>query len=400
MQIPYLRARLSLLMFLQFLVWGSWMVTLGTYLLHTLHFSGRQVGMVYATTAIAATVSPLWLGVLADRFFAAERLLSILHLLGALLLLGASMVSGFGWFYVLMLLYTLCYMPTFSLSNALCFHHLDQPGRTFPHVRVWGTIAWIVAGVMLSYLGIESEAAPLRLSAGFSVVLGLYCLSLPHTPPRGKKTGSLADLRGAEVRQLFRDRSFAVLILALGLICIPSAYYYSFVNPFLNEIGVDNAAGKMAIGQGVEILIVLAMPWFLSNWPFRWIIFTGLLVWGLRYAAFALGETTFGAPLLYFGIAVQGFAYGFTSLAAQIYVDSRVPPSLKGTAQGFIAFLTLGLGAFVGSYIAGASVSLFQDTSGGHQWPLIWIIPSAVGFVVAFAFLIGFRNGKPASRPL
>lgn len=387
-----LHLRLSVLMFLQFFIWGGWMVTMGTYLLETLHFSGRQVGMVYATTAIAATVTPFVLGVLADRFFASEKLLSILHALGALVLFAASTVSSFAWFYPLILLYTFCYLPTFSLSNALCFHHLERPARQFPAIRAWGTIAWIVVSLLLSYLAIEAEVLPLRISAASSILQSLYCLTLPHTPPRGGTTRSLADLRGPEVGVLLRDRSFVVLIVSLALICIPSAYYYSFVNPFLNELGWSNAAGKMSIGQVVELIIILAMPWFFSHWRFRSIIFVGLLVWGLRYAWFALGDTGSGEWLLYAGVAVQGFAYCFTSLAAQLYIDSRVPPHLKSTAQGFIAFLTLGLGAFVGSYIAGETVSFFSRPDGTHNWPAIWALPSVVGGVVAFGFWLGFKN--------
>lgn len=387
-----LHLRLSVLMFLQFFIWGGWMVTMGTYLLETLHFSGRQVGMVYATTAIAATVTPLWLGVLADRFFASEKLLSVLHLLGAGLLFWASYVPTFTLFYPLILLYTFCYLPTFSLSNALCFHHLERPAREFPAIRAWGTIAWIVVSVLLSYLAIEAQALPLRISAASSLLQAAYCLTLPHTPPQPGAARSLASLRGPEVRLLLNDRSFVVLIISLALICIPSAYYYSFVNPFLNEIGWQNAAGKMSIGQGVELIVILAMPWFFSHWRFRSIIFVGLLVWGLRYTWFALADTASGEWLLYAGVAVQGFAYCFTSLAAQLYIDSRVPPHLKSTAQGFIAFLTLGLGAFVGSYIAGETVSYFARPDGTHHWPAIWALPAAVGGLVALGFLMGFKN--------
>lgn len=391
-QSPQLFLRLATLMFLQFFVWGSWFVTLGTYLLETLDYSGRQIGMVYATTAIAATVTPLLLGVVADRIFAAERLLAVLHLLGAVLIWSASYVTPFGWFYTLILAYTLCYLPTFSLSNALCFHHLERPGKTFPLVRSAGTLSWILAGLLLSYLGVEDQAIPLRISAVSSVVLGLYCLTLPHTPPATGPRRSLADLRGPEVRKLFADRSFAVLVGCLGLICIPSAYYYSFVNPFLNDIGWANAAAKMTIGQVVELGVILTLPWFLGNWRLRWIIFLGLLVWGVRYAAFGLGNTGSGSWLLYFGIGVQGIAYCFTALAAQIYVDSRVPAHLRSTAQGFIAFLTLGIGAFIGSFIAGETVNRFTTPAGGHDWRLIWTFPAIFGTLVAFGFLGGFRS--------
>ncbi len=368
------------------------MVTLGTYLLQTLHFSGREVGLVYSTTALAATVTPFLLGVLADRLFAAEKLLGILHLVGSGLLLVVSMGTAFWEVYAGMVFYTLAYLPTFSLSNTLCFHHLDDPSKSFPRIRVWGTLSWILAGVLLSYFGIEASVIPLYISAGASVVQGLYCFTLPHTPPQGQPIRSLADLRQGELQVLLGDRSVLVLILALFLVCIPSSYYYSFVNPYLNEIGFENAAGKMSIGQVVEVLVLLALPWFLSNWAFRWIIFVGLLVWGLRYLAFAFGDVPpYGTALIYFGIAVQGFAYGFTALSAQIWIDQQVPRSLRGTAQGFISLLTLGLGAFIGSYIAGETVSQFTLPQGTHYWMAIWLIPGLFGVMVAAGFLLFFR---------
>ena len=385
-------------MFMQFLVWGSWMVTLGTYLLKTLHFSGTEVGMVYATTAIAATASPLLLGVLADRFFAAERLLFILHLLGAVCIYVASTLQSFWPVYGCMVLYTLCYMPTFSLSNALCFHHLANPSVSFPPIRVWGTVSWILIGFVLSWLQIEDTYWPLRLSAAFSILQAAYCLTLPHTPPQSNRRSFLLELRSPEMRELLGDRSFAVLIIALALICIPSAYYYSFVNPFLTEIGMARPAATMSLGQVVEIFAVLSLPWFLTRLRLKRVIFLGLFFWGVRYIAFAYANAESAVGLVYFGVGVQGFAYAFTALAAQIYVDSRVPVHLKGTAQGFIAFLTLGLGAFVGSYIAGGTVSLFAQPDGSHDWRSIWWLPGAVGTVVAVGFWYWFRPGRQPFR--
>ena len=398
MKPPHLYSRLSLLMFLQFLVWGSWMVTLGTYLLKTLDFSGTEVGMIYATTAIAATASPLLLGVLADRFFAAERLLAVLHLLGAACIYTASTLQSFWPVYGCMVLYTLCYMPTFSLSNALCFHHLEHPSVSFPPIRVWGTVSWVLIGFVLSWLQIEDTYWPLRLSAGFSLLQAAYCLTLPHTPPQAERRGFFAELRTPAMQELLRDRSFAVLIVALALICIPSAYYYSFVNPFLTEIGVPRPAATMSLGQVVEIGAVLSLPWFLTRLRLKRVIFLGLFLWGVRYIAFAYANANEAVALVYFGVGVQGFAYAFTALAAQIYVDSRVPVHLKGTAQGFIAFLTLGLGAFVGSYIAGGTVSLFALADGSHDWRSIWWLPGAVGVVVALGFWYWFRPGRGALR--
>lgn len=392
-----LHLRLSVLMFLQFFLWGSWFVTTGTYLLETLHFSGRQVGLVYGTSAIAATVSPFILGVLADRLFAAERLLALLHLLGGGVMLAMSFSTGFGLFYPLVLLYMLCYLPTFGLANALSFHHLEDVKGQFPRIRVWGAIGWIVAGLLVSYLGVETEVVPLRIAAATSVVQGLYCLTLPNTPPSAARVGKgLRGLLGPEVRDLLRERSFVVLLLSLMLICIPSAYYYSFVNPFLNEVGESNAAGKMAIGQVTEVVFMLALPWVFRQLRLKVILFWGLLAWGLRYGCFWLAGLPGLHGLIYVGIGLHGPAFIFSMLAAQIYLDTRTPRHLRSTAQGFYSLLTLGLGALLGAYIAGETVHAFTMPAGGHDWPRIWQVPTIWGVVVAVGFLLFFRSRDKA----
>jgi nucleoside transporter len=390
--IARLHLRLSVLMFLQFFLWGSWFVTTGTYLLETLHFSGRQVGLVYGTAAIAATVSPFLLGVLADRLFAAEKLLAVLHLIGGVLMWSMSQTQQFGTFYVLVLLYMLCYLPTFGLANALSFHHLEDVKGQFPRIRVWGTIAWILAGLLVSYLGVETEVIPLRIASVFSFIQGLYCLSLPHTPPSAANMGKgLRSLLGPEVRALLQDRSFLVLLISLMLICIPSAYYYSFVNPFLVEIGEANAAGKMALGQVTEIVFMLTLPWFFRRLRLKTILFWGLLAWGVRYGCFILGEAPGQGWLIYLGLGLHGPAYIFSMLAAQIYLDTRVPHHLRSTAQGFYSLLTLGFGALIGAYIAGETVNSFT-IGDGHDWARIWQIPTWWGIAVAIAFFFFFRS--------
>ncbi|NJO86962.1 MAG: nucleoside permease [Lewinella sp.] len=389
-----LAPRLSILMFFQFFVWGTWLITLGTYLLENLHFSGRQVGLIYATNAIAATVSPPVVGLLADKLFSANRLLVILHILGGCCLLCAYQSHSFGWFFASMLGYNLCYVPTFSLSTALCFHHLPDPNRQYPPIRVWGTIAWIFTSVIISVLALEAQATPLLIGGLTSILFGIHNLNLPATPPQPGL--NWADLKGEEVQRLLRDRSLIVLIVCEVLICIPAAFYYSFVNPFLNEVGMDYAAAKMALGQLVEIGIVLAMPWFFRNLRLRSILFWGMAVWGLRYFAFALGRpgewTEF---LLYLAIAVQGFAFAWVSLAAQLYVNSRVPAYLRATAQGLVTFASFGLGSFIGSTLAGEVVRHFTEPTGSHEWQYIFLVPAIIGCLVAFGF---WRYFPPATQ--
>ncbi len=390
-----LYVRLSFLQFLQFFIWGSWFVTAGTYLLETLQFSGREVGMVYGTTAIAATLSPFLLGLLADRYFSSEKLLSVLHFLGGGLLFYLSKVDHFSLFYPVMLLYVLCFLPTFSLAHGLCLHHITDTNKDFPKVRVWGTISWILAGLLISWLKVEKEVLPLEIAAGFSILQGVYCLTLPKTPPSPQEGKNFfQSLFDPEIRALFKDRSFVVMIVALTLICIPSSYYYSFVNPFLNEMGVTNAAGKMAIGQVTEIVLMLALPFFLLRFSFRNILFIGLLSWGIRYGVFIIG-IEWNSELLYMiGIALHGVAFVFAMFSAQIYMDKKVPTHLRNTAQGFYTLLTLGFGVFIGSYIAGETVSIYTFDSNLHDWAAIWLLPAVIGVVVALGFWRLFGSGK------
>ena len=388
---PFLRTRLSGLLFLQFAVWASWLVNLGTYLLESLHFTGLQVGMIYATNAIAATVAPPLMGWLADRSYPSERLMGVLNTIGGLALIGCYFTVSFPWFYGLMLLFNLCFIPTFSLAAAMCFYHLRSPERQYPLIRVWGTVSFMLVGVALSVFGVENSPLPILCGGVVSLLLAAYTRWLPHTPPA--PGFDWTTLRGAEVSGIFRARGMVVLLIALLASCIPSAFYYSFLNPFLNEIGWPAAAAKMALGQFFEIGVVLAMPWVFRRFRFRRIIFWGLMAWGLRYFAFGLGRPGAGEGLLYAGIVVQGVAFAWIIIAAQIYVNNRVPDYLRNTAQGIISFANLGLGSFLGSWIAGATVSAHALPDGTHDWWAIWSVPGTVGVLAALFFWAAFpRN--------
>jgi nucleoside transporter len=255
------RLKLSALMFLQYFVWGAWSVTLGTWLGQTLNFSGEQIGLAAGTTGLAAIISPFFVGMVADRFLASERILATLHIAGGLLLFYASTMTAFGPFYTVLLGYALCYMPTLALSNSLSFHQMRDPGREFPSIRVLGTIGWIVQGLFIGSLGLEATAIPMRIAAAASIVLGLFCFALPHTPPKRTERARIADILGLDALRLLRDRSFAVFVLGSFLVCIPLQFYYAFANLFLNELAVSNAARKMTLGQMSEIGFMLVMPW-------------------------------------------------------------------------------------------------------------------------------------------
>jgi nucleoside transporter len=394
------RVKLSILMFLQYYVWGAWYVTMGTWLGETLKFSGQQIGLAYGTTALAAMISPFFVGMIADRFFATERLLAVLHLVGAVALGIASLQTSFGPLYAVLVAYTLCYMPTLALSNSLSFHQMSDPGSEFPKVRVLGTIGWIVAGLTIGTLGLEATAVPMRMAAAGSAVLGLFSLVLPHTPPQ--KLGhrpTLRDILGLDALKLMQDRSFAVFVLGSFLVCIPLQFYYAFTNPFLNEIGVSNAAGKMTFGQMSEMGFMLVMPWFFRRLGIKYMLLVGMAAWMTRYVLFAFGDNGALVWMLYAGIVLHGICYDFFFVTGQIYVDTKAPIALRAAAQGFIAFVTLGVGMFIGSWLSGLVVDYFSVAGAAgvqHAWRSIWLVPAAGAAAVLLLFGVFFGEGRDA----
>ena len=393
-----IRLKLFTMMFLQYFVWGSWYVTLGTYLGETLGFQGQQIGLAYGTTAVAAMISPFFVGMIADRFFATERILTVLHLIGGVILLFASQMQTFLPFYLVLLSYTLLFMPTLALTNSLSFHQMQNPGKEFPVIRVLGTIGWIVAGNIIGILELESSPVQLQLAAGSSIVLGVFCFVLPHTPPkRTAERMTMRDVLGLDALGLLKERSFAIFVLGSFLISIPLQFYYTFANPFLNEIGLENAAGKMTLGQVSEIGFMLVMPWFFVRLGIKRMLLIGMLAWVCRYIFFAFGDVSALTWMLYAGILLHGICYDFFFVTGQIYVDRKAPTHLRGAAQGLIAFVTLGVGFFVGSWLSGLIVDYFAKPEGTHAWNAIWLVP-AVGAALILVLFASLFKETPRSE--
>ncbi|MBX3414308.1 MAG: nucleoside permease [Pirellulales bacterium] len=394
--------KLGVMMFLQYFVWGAWWVTLGTYLSQTQKFTGDQVGKIYGTAALAGMISPFIVGMVADRFFATQRILATLHLVGAGVLFYASYVDSFGLLYPVLLVYYLCYMPTLALTNSLSFHHMSDPETQFPRVRVLGTGGWIAAGLalglaqLLGYTGIEAAATPMRIAAVTSLVLGFYCFFLPHTPPANPEGRITArQVLGLDALKLMKRWPFAVFVICSFLICIPLQFYYAWTNVFLNEIKVPYAASIMILGQVSEIGFMLLMPLFFVRLGVKYMLLVGMACWAARYVLFGFGNGSELFWMLAIGILLHGICYDFFFVTGQIYVDQQASKSIRASAQGFIAFVTLGVGGFIGTWISGDVVQAFQTAEGVHDWRSIWLVPAAMAAVVLVVFALLFReNGS------
>ena len=396
-------ARLSTMMFLQFFVWGAWFVTLGTYLA-SLGFSGADIGLAYLTNNIGAILAPLFVGMVADRFFASERITGVMHLFGAGVLYHVTTLDAPGPIITWLLVYNSAYMSTLALANSISFAQMTDPDTQFPKVRVWGTVGWIAAGLTISYVlangaNVEATNLPMTMAAAGSALLGLYCFTLPHTPPAGRgKPVSAGNLLGLDALALMKDRAFALFAASSLLICIPLAFYYSFANLYLNEIGMTEVAGKMTLGQMSEAGFLLLMPFFFRRLGVKWMLLVGMLAWVVRYVFFAWGSLDL-VGLLYLGILLHGVCYDFFFVTGQIYVDGKAAAEIRASAQGLIALLTYGAGMAIGTYVAGQAVDLFA-TADGHDWSTIWLIPAVFAAVIAVLFAATFRDeGIAGDKP-
>jgi nucleoside transporter len=388
------RVLLSLMMFLQYFIWGSWYVTMGTYMGEHLKSSGVQVGAAYSALAIATMISPFFVGLIADRFFAAQKLMGVLHLVGALLLFLATRIDDNTIFYWVILVYSLLYMPTIALSNNVAFSQMTDPGKQFPWIRVFGTLGWIVAGVLIGRLGIEKTSSTFIMAATVSAGLGLISFLLPNTPPKGKVAGmSASSALGSEAFVLFKDRPYLLFFIAAILICIPLSFYYGFANPFLNELNVQDAATKMTLGQASEALFILAIPFLFYRIGVKKMLLLGMTAWILRYVCFAYGNTGDYMWMLYAGIILHGICYDFFFVTGYMYTEKKAGERIKNAAQGLFTFATYGLGMFIGTWFSGFVVDKYK-TATGHNWTGVWLIPAFIALAVLIYFIIFFKEKR------
>ncbi len=395
------RFKLSTMMFLQFFVWGAWYTTIAVYM--TQEGMENLTHWPYTVNPIAAIVAPFFLGLVADRYFATEKVLGVMHILGGVFMfLVANSSANPTLFIIWLLLYNICYMPTMGLANTLAFHNIADQEKDFPMIRVFGTIGWIVAGLFISFVLVgfsgdlkpEATAMPLYTTAIGSIALGLFCFTLPHTPPPAAgKPVDLRSIAGVDAFKTLGSKPFYIFIISSMLICIPLAAYYNFTQLYLDAAGFDNIAGTQTLGQVSEILFMLLIPFFFRRLGVKWMLLVGMLAWMLRYVLFAFGAPEAVTWMILFGIVLHGICYDFFFVTGQIYVDKKSTPAIRGQAQGFLVLVTYGVGMLIGAQVAG---NIFNSFLGDAQalpldlWKSFWFVPAGLAAAIAIFFALTF----------
>lgn len=391
---PTIFTKLSIMMLLEYFVWGAWYVTMSTYMLTYLHSTGIQVGAAYSALAIATMISPFFIGMVADRYFAAQRIMGLLHIVGAALLFVAANVASNTVFYWIILLYSLMYMPTIALSNNIAFHQMSNPGKQFPWIRVFGTLGWIVAGQLIDLSGIGETATTFYIAASASLALGLFSFILPDTPAKGKEAETSASKAiGAEAFVLFRDKPYLIFFVAAILVCIPLSFYYGFANAFLVDTGLTNVTSKMTYGQFSEALFILAIPFLFNRIGVKNMLLLGMTAWILRYVCFAYGNVDSNLWMLYAGIILHGACYDFFFVTGYMYTEQKAGEKIKNAAQGLFTFATYGVGMFIGTWFSGFTHD-FYTSNGVANWTSIWWVPAYIAVAVLLYFILFFREKK------
>ena len=396
-----LKIKLSLFMFLQYFIWSSWYMTLGSYL-GTLNFTGTEIGASYGAFAWGAILSPFIVGLIADRFFASEKIIAVLGIAGGLVMLYIPQLKTFGSVYPTLILYCTLYAPTLALGNSISMTHLADAKKDFPFVKIFSAVGWIAGGVVLSQLKAEQSSLQYYLAGGTSMAFGLFALSLPHTPPKKKgQNVPLSEVLGLDALALLKKPTFAIFILCMFLICIPLYFYFVNMGTYLTQLKWADMAQKMTLAQFSDIIFLVLLPLMLKKLGYKKTIFLGILAWAARYFMLSASAASTGTVLIFGAILLHGICYDFLFIAGQLYVDDEANERIRGAAQGLIAIILWGFGSLVGTYLAGYFMDQHKlATPKGditHDWSAIWATPAWIAVAVLVVFVIFFREPKKAS---
>ncbi len=388
------RVKLMVLMFLQFFVWGAWYGQMSKYMLTTLHATGDQVGSAYAAFSLAMLISPFFIGMIADRYFAAQKVLGILNLLGAGVLYLITQNTSADNFFMLILGYCLTFAPTLALTNSIAMQQMQVPEKEFPPIRVLGTVSWIVVTNIVGIYGFGDQVTIFKLSMVASAALGIFSFFLPDTPPKATTSTSFSQILGLDAFKLFKDRSFAIFFLSSVLICIPLSFYYAMANPSLTDGGMQNVENKMSLGQASEVIFMLLIPLAYTRLGVKKMLVVGLVAWIVRFVGFGYGDGGSGEWLLYLAIILHGVCYDFFFVTGQIYTDNKAGDKIKSSAQGLISLATYGIGMGIGSKISGIVLDYYTRPDGSKDWLGVWLVPAGIAAVVLVLFVLLFSDKK------
>ena len=398
-----LKTKLAIFMFLQYFIWSTWYMTLGSYLGTVLKFNGEQIGLAYGAFAWGAILSPFIVGLIADRFFASEKIIAVLGVVGGLVMLVIPRLTTFGSVYPMLILYCTLYAPTLALGNSLSMHHLADAKKDFPFVKIFSAVGWIAGGVVLSQLKGEQSAIQYYLAGGTSIVFGLFALSLPHTPPKKKgQDVSLGEVLGLDALALLKKPRFAIFLLCMFLVCLPLYFYFVNLGVYLTQLKWEDMAQKMTLAQVSDVIFLILLPLMLKKLGYKKTILLGILAWVARYFMLSASASSTGTALIFGAILLHGVCYDFLFIAGQLYVDDEANERMRGAAQGLIAIILWGFGSLVGTYLAGAVMQkhLLAEPKGdiAHDWAAIWSTPAWIAVGVLVVFMLFFRNPEKKSE--
>ncbi len=390
------KIQLMTMMFLMFFGWGAWYGQMSKYLLSTLHATGDQVGNAYLTFALASLVAPFFVGLIADRFFAAQKVMGVLNIIGGGLLYLLSQTTDPEVFFWYILAYTLCFAPNLALSNSIAMKQMQNPEKEFANIRVTGTVAWIVVTNIIGFYALGDNVAIFHIAMYSSFALGIYSFFLPDTPPKADKNASIAQIVGLDALKLFKDRSFLIFFISSILICIPLSFYYAMANPSLTDSHMSNVENKMSLGQASEVIFMLLIPFAFARLGVKKMLIVGLIAWIIRFICFGYGDGLSSEWILYIGIILHGVCYDFFFVTGQIYTDQKAGPHIKNSAQGLITLATYGVGMGIGSKLSGIVLDMYTS-NGIHDWQSVWMVPAGIAALVLVLFMLFFHERKQAA---